>query len=209
MILTQRWQQRGRVLGQGLSATSLDDLAAATAMNRPSLYAAFGDKRAIYAKALAAYRAASQRSLRSALAPERPLAQAIGEVYRLALASYLPKNRAPRGCFLIGSALAEAVSDPIVRKASPTGSRTSRTLFAARFKHRAPAARLAARGRSGRRPLAKIASAALHSIAIQARAGMPRRALDAIGAAAICPHLPVRAPLRAPRAYSVDSTDLV
>src|SRR6202521_4415529 len=39
----------------GYAATSLDDLAAATGMNRPSLYAAFGDKRAIYLKALAHY----------------------------------------------------------------------------------------------------------------------------------------------------------
>src|SRR5262249_13831611 len=32
----------------GYAATSLDDLAAATGMNRPSLYAAFGDKRDLY-----------------------------------------------------------------------------------------------------------------------------------------------------------------
>ena len=40
----------------GYSGTSLDDLSAATGLNRPSLYAAFGDKRAIYLKALAHYR---------------------------------------------------------------------------------------------------------------------------------------------------------
>jgi AcrR family transcriptional regulator len=32
----------------GYAGTSLDDLSAATGMNRPSLYAAFGDKRALY-----------------------------------------------------------------------------------------------------------------------------------------------------------------
>jgi len=37
---------------QGYDGTSLDDLAAATGMNRPSLYAAFGDKRALYLKTL-------------------------------------------------------------------------------------------------------------------------------------------------------------
>jgi len=31
---------------------SLDDISAATGMNRPSLYAAFGDKQAIYLKAI-------------------------------------------------------------------------------------------------------------------------------------------------------------
>ena len=32
----------------GYAATSLDDLAAGMGMNRPSIYAAFGDKRALY-----------------------------------------------------------------------------------------------------------------------------------------------------------------
>ena len=36
----------------GYSATSLDDLSAATGMNRPSLYGAFGDKHALYLKAI-------------------------------------------------------------------------------------------------------------------------------------------------------------
>ena len=39
----------------GYSGTSLDAIAAATGMNRPSLYAAFGDKHALYLKALAHY----------------------------------------------------------------------------------------------------------------------------------------------------------
>ena len=37
---------------KGYAATSLDDIAEATGMNRPSLYAAFGDKEAIYLAAL-------------------------------------------------------------------------------------------------------------------------------------------------------------
>ena len=36
----------------GFSATSLDDLSAATGMNRPSLYGALGDKRALYLKTI-------------------------------------------------------------------------------------------------------------------------------------------------------------
>ena len=36
----------------GYAGTSLDDLAAATGLARPSLYAAFGDKRALYLAAI-------------------------------------------------------------------------------------------------------------------------------------------------------------
>src|SRR3954470_12000138 len=40
----------------GFAATSLDDLSAATGMNRPSLYGAFGDKRELYIKSYESYR---------------------------------------------------------------------------------------------------------------------------------------------------------
>ena len=36
----------------GYAATTLDELAAATGLNRPSLYGAFGDKHALYVAAL-------------------------------------------------------------------------------------------------------------------------------------------------------------
>ena len=40
----------------GYAGTSLDELSAATGMNRPSLYAAFGDKSDLYLKTLERYR---------------------------------------------------------------------------------------------------------------------------------------------------------
>ena len=47
----------------GFAATSLDDLSAATGMNRPSLYGAFGDKRELSIKSYQRFRddAASRR----------------------------------------------------------------------------------------------------------------------------------------------------
>lgn len=173
---------------KGFSGTSLDDLTAATAMNRPSLYAAFGDKRAVYQRALAAYKARSRASLTAALGHALPLRVAIGEVYRLALDSYLPKGRPGRGCFMIGSALTEAVTDPLVRKGVADGLKSIEAMFAERL------AWSRANGEIARdadpAALAKLAAAALYSMAVQARAGEPRKALEAIGAAAldaICP----------------------
>ena len=166
---------------KGFAATSLDDLTAATAMNRPSLYAAFGNKRAIYAKALAAYKARSRASLTAAMGPQYSLREAIGNVYRIALDSYVPKGRAGRGCFMIGSALTEAVTDPLIRKDVSEGLHEIEKRFADRF--RASRAELARGGDPV--ALAKIASAALFSMAIQARAGESRKDLEAIGKAAI------------------------
>src|SRR3979411_840238 len=47
----------------GFAAPSLDDLSAATGMNRPSLYGAFGDKRELYIKSYARYRADERRAM--------------------------------------------------------------------------------------------------------------------------------------------------
>src|SRR3954451_6934537 len=44
----------------GFAGTSLDELSAATGMNRPSLYGAFGDKRDLYIKAYQHYRERSR-----------------------------------------------------------------------------------------------------------------------------------------------------
>ena len=52
----------------GYSGTSLDELSAETGMNRPSLYAAFGDKHTLYLKALASYWQLSLMAMREALA---------------------------------------------------------------------------------------------------------------------------------------------
>ena len=52
----------------GYAGTSLDDLVAATGMNRPSLYAAFGDKRDLYLKTLEYYREEGRALARDALA---------------------------------------------------------------------------------------------------------------------------------------------
>src|SRR5918994_688280 len=99
----------------GYAATSLDDLAAATGMNRPSLYGAFGDKRALYLKTLEHYAAGGQ--LRAALRPDDTLREALGRVYELAIKLYLSGKEGARGCFLIGTATTEAVKSPEVRAA--------------------------------------------------------------------------------------------
>src|SRR5262245_60309956 len=92
---------------QGYAATSLDELAAATGMNRPSLYGAFGDKRALYLKTLRRYGAGGQ--LRAALADDTPLRGALARVYRVATDLYLSGKHGARGCYLIGTATTEAV----------------------------------------------------------------------------------------------------
>src|SRR2546427_11128950 len=57
----------------GFAATSLDDLSAATGMNRPSLYGAFGDKRELYIKSYARYRADARAAMIDIFRDELPI----------------------------------------------------------------------------------------------------------------------------------------
>src|ERR1700749_4997318 len=107
----------------GYSGTSLDSIAAATGMNPPSLYAAFGNKRAIYLKALSGYWELALTATREALAGDRPLREALMLAYEAALSIYFSGKGRARGCFVVGTAVAEAVDDPAIRKSVAAGTR--------------------------------------------------------------------------------------
>ena len=55
-------------MAKGFAAASLDELAAAAGLNRPSLYAAFGDKEQLYIATLRFYGAKSVEGLDAILA---------------------------------------------------------------------------------------------------------------------------------------------
>src|SRR3954447_8403912 len=79
----------------GYAATSLDDLSEATGMNRPSLYAAFGDKRDLYIRALTQYWDRTRPGVKEALAYDRTLRAAFGSLYGRALKVYLSGEGGP------------------------------------------------------------------------------------------------------------------
>src|SRR5579883_1851725 len=99
----------------GYTGTSLDDLVAATGMNRPSLYAAFGDKHRLYLSTLDRYRGFGRSAMKQELWSQRPLEQALRAVFDRAISIYLTGSHGARGCYLIGTAATEAVQDSKVR----------------------------------------------------------------------------------------------
>src|SRR3954466_6824472 len=73
----------------GFAATSLDDLSAATGMNRPSLYGAFGDKRELYIKAYARYRADARTAMAAIFRDQMPIRKRLARIFAVALDIYL------------------------------------------------------------------------------------------------------------------------
>jgi AcrR family transcriptional regulator len=176
-------QARDSFWRSGYAATSLDDIVAATGMNRPSLYAAFGDKRALYLEALAQYWALALAGMRADLAGDSPLAEALMRVYDGALSLYFSGDGRPRGCFVIGTAVTEAVEDVEIRNSLMTGFHTFDTEFEACFR----AAREKGELKNDADPaaLAVLATATMHTIAVRARAGEAREELRALAHKAI------------------------
>jgi TetR/AcrR family transcriptional regulator, copper-responsive repressor len=168
----------------GYSGTSLDEICAATGMNRPSLYAAFGDKHTLYVKALERYWQFSLVAIREALADgDQTLEQALMRAYDGQLSIYFSADGLPRGCFAIGTATTEAVEDPAIRSALAEGLR----LLDADLEARLRMARERGELKNDADPaaLAVLASATLHTIAIRARAGVPRAELREIARKAV------------------------
>jgi TetR/AcrR family transcriptional regulator, copper-responsive repressor len=162
----------------GYAGTSLDSIAAATGMNPPSLYAAFGNKHALYLGALAHYWELSLAATRDALAEDRPLADSLMHAYDAALSIYFSGKGSARGCFVIGTAVTETVEDAEIRKSVAAGLRAIDADFEARFRTAIDRGEL--RPDADPTVLALIASATMHSIAIRARAGTSRAELREI-----------------------------
>ena len=98
--------------GHGFAAASLDDITAATGLNRPSLYGAFGDKRALYLQAYGQYRKRVNESFAPLFAAQEPLRTKLTRILAAALDLYLSGPDGPRGCFTVLSAASEAIADP-------------------------------------------------------------------------------------------------
>lgn len=162
----------------GYAGTSLDDLAAAMGMNRPSIYAGFGDKRALYVAAAQRYAADSRAALVAQLAQPRPLRPVLREFYRNAKKFYLAGDDGPRGCFLVGTAVTEAKCDELVREIVDTTFAGFTELFAERFERAAAEGELPTT--TPPRALAEVATAALINIAVCARAGAKGTRINAI-----------------------------
>jgi TetR/AcrR family transcriptional regulator, copper-responsive repressor len=163
---------------EGFAGTSLDDLSAATGMNRPSLYGAFGDKRELYIKSYEAYRDRARERMGEAFAADLPMREMLERIYAIALDMYLSGKDGPRGCFTVMTAASEAVFDPGIRDLVITGFVETDRFFARIFKRAQERGELSAS--ADPRVLAHLASGTLHTIAVRARAQMSRAELDAI-----------------------------
>jgi len=161
----------------GYAATSLDDLAAATGLNRPSLYAAFGDKHALYMAALERSRREGSEALAAALQLDLPLREVLTLIFERTSDIYRAGQAGQRGCFLIGTAVTQAVDDPQARELLARFIADTDAAFLARL------AREANQLSPGVDPQAAAAlcTATFHTLAVRARTGAGEDELKTLG----------------------------
>src|SRR5271154_4917814 len=99
---------------KGYEGASLTDLTKAMGINRPSLYAAFGDKEALFRKVLDCYEAGPAAYFSEALS--QPTARAAVEQLLRGAVDVMTAPRNPRGCLLIQGVLTCSEHESDLRK---------------------------------------------------------------------------------------------
>jgi len=164
----------------GYQATSMSDLTEAIGIGRASLYGAFGDKDAVFRRALARYRERYGGRPLLALEEEADVRQAFGR-FLFELADFLTDPELPGGCLIANSA-AQCTEGPAAREvanclAESTAQFRRRLQRALNEGQLSPNADIAA--------LADTFCAVMQGMSVMARAGTPRAGLRAVAETAL------------------------
>ena len=116
---------------KGYDGVTIDDLVAGMGVGRPSLYAVFGDKRAIFLRVLRAYAQRKGARAAKALLSPRTLRDSLAAFLRHAVESATEKGSA-RGCLLV--CVAPVVDDAEVRQFLQNATAGGTALVERRFR---------------------------------------------------------------------------
>lgn len=162
----------------GFASTSMDDLSAATGMNRPSIYAAFGDKHSLYLKAIDHYRVKMREQMAHAFNNDKPLREAMTRVYAAALDLYFANIKTPLGCFLICAVAPDVTGDEEIRKTMSDGLRLLDDAWRRRIQKAQDDGEIGTSIDAD--SLAKVAAGTLYYLSIRARTGESRESLEKV-----------------------------
>ncbi|MEM6610118.1 MAG: TetR/AcrR family transcriptional regulator [Pseudomonadota bacterium] len=155
---------------KGYEGASLDDLTKAMGINRPSLYATFGNKHGLFLEALDRYTAVQGSAQAAPLREVSDVRQAIVEYYREIIRTVCSVD-GPCGCLIASVATEVAERDPGVKQKISTNLKRSQDVLDRRLQDSG--------GHHGHLSGAVILSAGM-SLAQRARLGASKPELSAI-----------------------------
>jgi AcrR family transcriptional regulator len=166
---------------KGYEGTTLPDLTRAMGINRPSLYAAFGNKEALFKKAIDRYAEGPGCHVNEALA--EPTARRVIERLFLGTVDLLTNRRNPHGCFMVQGALACGDSADPIRRELVKRRAAGEAALRGRFERAIADGDLPPD--SDPATLAGYAATICHGMAVQAAGGATRADLTRVAAMAI------------------------
>ena len=169
-------------MDKGFAAASLDELSEAAGLNRPSLYAAFGDKEQLYIATLRHYGARAVEGLEAILGGGGPIEKRIGQVFKTVIDLYTAPPRAA-GCMIIGTAAVEAPTHPRIAAAAGELLEAIEKCFERAFVRAVASRELG--GDPAPSARARMAGAVLDTLAIRARIGARPNVLKAFAASMV------------------------
>lgn len=159
----------------GYEATSVSDLTRVMGIGAPSLYAAFGDKRALFAEVVEEYGTRYGSFGGRALAEEPTARAAVARLLREAAAEYTAPGR-PRGCLVVHAAT--NCTTPEVEESLRERRNGSIAAFESRIREGIAAGELPADLDAA--ALARYTGALIQGMSQQARDGASREELEAL-----------------------------
>ena len=159
---------------RGYEGASMAELTEALGMNKPSIYAAFGNKEELFRKALARYQQGAVAYVREAL--ERPTAREVVETLLRQSVDLLTNPANPRGCLIVQGALSCGASASAVQQELIARRRGFESALAKRFEQAKAVQELPAA--TDCQALAKYIATIHQGMSIQATSGATREELN-------------------------------
>lgn len=163
---------------KGYEGTSFDDLTAATGVVRPGLYAAFGNKEALFLKAVDRYDATYTAYMSEAL--ELPTARDVVRQILEGSVNLVTRFPASPGCMSVNSAIGCSENTASVREELIRRRNNAQKALQRRFERAKAEGDLD--GSADCAVLAGYVMALTHGFAMQAKSGLPKSALQAVAA---------------------------
>jgi len=166
---------------KGYEGASLSDLTRAMGINRPSLYAAFGDKEALFRQVLERYEHGPMAYIKQAM--DEPTARGTVERLLKGTVTALTRPHSPHGCLYVQGALAcgdenNAMREELVMRRAAGELALRKRLKKAKDEGELPA-------NADPIGLARFYMAVMHGMSVQAAGGAGRAALEGVAETAL------------------------
>ncbi|MEO3887882.1 TetR/AcrR family transcriptional regulator [Nonomuraea sp. B5E05] len=161
---------------QGYEGTALSDLTEAMGVNRPSLYATYGNKQSLFRKAFERYLDGPAAHIRTAF--DQPTALAVTETLLRGAVDVATTPEGPGGCLMVQGALVTGTQGEPVREELAALRRAAEAGLRERFERARAEGDLPASANPA--ALARYVWAISYGISVQAANGAPRHELRAM-----------------------------